>query len=72
MPEALVNLKAVIVVEAERRSSAVRDPLMLEMVDEVDRKLLEISCVRKVTTPDMSEKVEEFDLNSVEETTPKF
>ena len=40
MPEALVNLKAVIVVDAERRSSAVRAPLMREMVDEVERRLL--------------------------------
>ena len=40
MPEALVNLKAVMVVEAERRSSAVNAPLMVEMVEEVDRRLL--------------------------------
>jgi len=45
VPEALVNRKAVIVVEAERRSSAVRDPFRLEIVDETERKEDDVSPV---------------------------
>ena len=48
VPEALVNRRAVIVVEAERRSSAVRAPLMVEMVDEVLRRLFEVTLPNKV------------------------
>ena len=45
MPEALVNLKAVIVVDTDRRSSAVRDPFRLEIVDETERKEDDVSPV---------------------------
>ncbi len=45
VPEALVNLKAVIVVDAERRSSAVRDPFRLEIVEETERKEEDVSPV---------------------------
>ena len=39
-----MNLKAVIVVDADRRSSAVRAPLIVEIVVEVDLKSLIVTC----------------------------
>ena len=51
VPEALVNLNDVMVVDAERRSSAVRAPLMVEMVDEVDLNPLLVSSLAMVVLP---------------------
>ncbi len=66
MPEALVNLRLVIVAEAERRSSAVNAPLMVEMVDEVDLNPLLVS------SPLIREIVAEVDLKLFDMTCPKL
>ena len=57
----LVNVKPVTVAEAERKLSAVTGPLSNEIVADVERKLLEISWVRKVTIPLILEKVDEVE-----------
>ncbi len=53
-----MNLNAVIVDEAERRSSAVRAPFIVEIVDEVDLNPLLVSSLAIVTLPAEVEIVE--------------
>ena len=46
-----MNLKAVMVVDADRRSSAVRAPLICEMVAEVERNPLLVNSLATVVLP---------------------
>ncbi len=66
VPELLVKRKVVMVAEAERRSSAVNAPLMVEMVDEVDLKLLAVVFPRRLIV------VVEMPILIVDEATEKY
>ncbi len=46
-----MNLRAVIVVEADRRSSAVRAPFIVEIVDEMDLNPLLVNSLAIVVLP---------------------